>query len=246
MCSAGVQGTLHRISAMRNRKGTIVGLTCRVGRAVTGHIDMIRDLLDGAMHTALLDESACQAVSVIMYHLLCISFVSCSGWFMQSLKHSCCPCSTDRARTKLLCFGRASGSPACCHASFQACAVPNSVLFLGRPGVGKTTVVREMARVLADDLHKRVVIVDTSNEIGGDGDVRPPAPSYTSLFHLAGITCADCSGTSESGLLPQVPHPAIGGARRMQVPDPSQQHRVMVSNSFPSSVATEHHCPECW
>ena len=50
MCTAGVQGTLHRISAMRNRKGTIVGLTCRVGRAVTGHIDMIRDLLDGAMH----------------------------------------------------------------------------------------------------------------------------------------------------------------------------------------------------
>ena len=50
VCSAGVQGTLHRISAMRNRKGTIVGLTCRVGRAVTGHIDMIRDLLDGAMH----------------------------------------------------------------------------------------------------------------------------------------------------------------------------------------------------
>ena len=53
--------------------------------------------------------------------------------------------------------------------------MPNSVLFLGRPGVGKTTVVREMARVLADDLHKRVVIVDTSNEIGGDGDVRPVA-----------------------------------------------------------------------
>ncbi len=44
---AGVQGTLHRISAMRNRKGTIVGLTCRVGRAVTGHVDMIRDILDG-------------------------------------------------------------------------------------------------------------------------------------------------------------------------------------------------------
>lgn len=63
-------------------------------------------------------------------------------------------------------------------------------------GVGKTTVIREMARVLADDYHKRVVIVDTSNEIGGDGDV---------------------------------PHPAIGGARRMQVPDPSQQHKVMVS-----------------
>jgi hypothetical protein len=75
------------------------------------------------------------------------------------------------------------------------CAAPNSILFLGRPGVGKTTVIREMARVLADHLHKRVVIVDTSNEIGGDGDV---------------------------------PHPAIGGARRMQVPDPSQQHRLMV------------------
>lgn len=45
---AGVQGTLHRISAMRNRKGTIVGLTCRVGRAVTGHVDMIRDILDGS------------------------------------------------------------------------------------------------------------------------------------------------------------------------------------------------------
>ncbi|KAL0032365.1 hypothetical protein WJX79_007203 [Trebouxia sp. C0005] len=125
---AGVQGTLHRISAIRNRKGTIVGLTCRVGRAVTGHIDMIRDMLE----------------------------------------------------------------------------VPNSLLFLGRPGVGKTTVIREMARVLSDELHKRVVIVDTSNEIGGDGDV---------------------------------PHPAIGGARRMQVPDPSQQHRVMVE-------AVENHMPE--
>ena len=77
--------------------------------------------------------------------------------------------------------------------------MPNSLLFLGRPGVGKTTVIREMARVLSDELHKRVVIVDTSNEIGGDGDV---------------------------------PHPAIGGARRMQVPDPSQQHRVMVSTGF--------------
>ena len=70
--------------------------------------------------------------------------------------------------------------------------MPNSVLFLGRPGVGKTTVVREMARVLADDLHKRVVIVDTSNEIGGDGDVRPPALAHGSrafgLAQLARIT----------------------------------------------------------
>ena len=79
---------------------------------------------------------------------------------------------------------------------YVVAAVPNSLLFLGRPGVGKTTVIREMARVLSDELHKRVVIVDTSNEIGGDGDV---------------------------------PHPAIGGARRMQVPDPSQQHKVMVA-----------------
>ena len=84
-------------------------------------------------------------------------------------------------------------------------AVPNSVLLLGRPGVGKTTVIREMARVLSDELHKRVVIVDTSNEIGGDGDV---------------------------------PHPAIGGARRMQVPDPSQQHKVMVCQpSIPPAAA---------
>ena len=125
---AGVPGTLHRISAIRNRRGAVIGLTCRVGRAVSGHVSLIADILP----------------------------------------------------------------------------VPNSVLFLGRPGVGKTTVIREMARLLADDLGKRVVIVDTSNEVGGDGDV---------------------------------PHPAIGGARRMQVPDPSQQHRVMVE-------AVENHMPE--
>jgi len=125
---AGIEGTLHRISCIRNRRGRIVGMTCRVGRAVTGHVDMIRDILP-------------------------------SG---------------------------------------------ESVLFLGRPGVGKTTVIREMARVLSDELHKRVVIIDTSNEIGGDGDV---------------------------------PHPAIGGARRMQVPDPSLQHRVMIE-------AVENHMPE--
>ncbi|KAK9835856.1 hypothetical protein WJX74_009516 [Apatococcus lobatus] len=125
---AGVQGTLHRISAIRNRKDAIIGLTCRVGRAVTGHLDMMRDLMP----------------------------------------------------------------------------VASSILFLGRPGVGKTTVIREMARTLADELHKRVVIVDTSNEIGGDGDV---------------------------------PHPAIGSARRMPVPDPSLQHRVMIE-------AVENHMPE--
>eukprot|EP00897_Mesotaenium_endlicherianum_P000202 jgi/Mesen1/10182/ME000076S09691 len=125
---AGVEGTLHRISAIRNRKSNIVGLTCRVGRAITGHVDMIRDVLD----------------------------------------------------------------------------LGQSLLFLGRPGVGKTTVIREIARVLADDMHKRVVIVDTSNEIGGDGDI---------------------------------PHPAIGGARRMQVPDPALQHKIMVE-------AVENHMPE--
>lgn len=124
---AGIEGTLHRISAIRNRKGKVIGLTCRVGRA-RGQIDMVRDLLD---------------------------------------------------------FGE-------------------SILFVGRPGVGKTTVVREMSRVLSDELHKRVVIVDTSNEIGGDGDI---------------------------------PHPAIGGARRLQVPNPSMQHQVMIE-------AVENHMPE--
>ena len=125
---AGIEGTLHRISAIRNRSGKIVGLTCRVGRAVTGHVEMIEDMLTGN----------------------------------------------------------------------------ESILFLGRPGVGKTTVIREIARVLSDELGKRVVIIDTSNEIGGDGDI---------------------------------PHPAIGSARRMQVPDPAQQHQIMIE-------AVENHMPE--
>jgi stage III sporulation protein SpoIIIAA len=125
---AGLTGTLHRISCIRNRRGKIIGLTCRVGRAVTGHGDMIRDLLDSS----------------------------------------------------------------------------DSLLLLGRPGVGKTTVIRELARILSDDFHKRVVIIDTSSEIGGDGDV---------------------------------PHPAIGSARRMQVADPSQQHHLMIE-------AVENHMPE--
>lgn len=95
---AGIERTLHRISAIRNRKGTIVGLTCRVGRAVYGTIHIIQDLAE-------------------------------SG---------------------------------------------KSVLLMGRPGVGKTTMLRELARVLADELRKRVVIVDTSNEIAGDGDIPHP------------------------------------------------------------------------
>jgi nucleoside-triphosphatase THEP1 len=77
-----------------------------------------------------------------------------------------------------------------------------SLLILGRPGVGKTTILREAARILAES--KRVVIVDTSNEIGGDGDV---------------------------------PHPAVGRARRMQVAKPSLQHEVMIE-------AVENHNPE--
>ncbi|WP_066380056.1 MULTISPECIES: R3H domain-containing nucleic acid-binding protein [unclassified Anabaena] len=96
---AGIEQTLHRISAIRNRNGKIIGLTCRVGRAVFGTIGMIRDLVETG----------------------------------------------------------------------------KSILMLGRPGVGKTTALREIARVLADELNKRVVIIDTSNEIAGDGDVAHPA-----------------------------------------------------------------------
>ena len=125
---AGIERTLHRISAIRNRSGEIVGLTCRVGRAVFGTIAIMRDLIESGQ----------------------------------------------------------------------------SVLLLGRPGVGKTTLLRETARVLADELHKRVVVVDTSNEIAGDGDI---------------------------------PHPAIGRARRMQVPAPTDQHGVMIE-------AVENHMPE--
>jgi len=96
---AGIERTLHRISAIRNRQGRIVGLTCRVGRAVFGTIKVIEDLIQ-------------------------------SG---------------------------------------------KSVMLLGRPGVGKTTMLREVARVLADDFNKRVIIVDTSNEIAGDGDIPHPS-----------------------------------------------------------------------
>ncbi|NLG28298.1 MAG: AAA family ATPase [Chloroflexi bacterium] len=123
---AGIARTLHRISAIRNRQGLIIGLTCRVGRAVYGTIDIMRDIVE-------------------------------------------------------------SGS---------------SILLLGRPGVGKTTMLREVARTLAET--KRVIVVDTSNEIGGDGDI---------------------------------PHPAVGRARRMQVSTPGLQHAVMIE-------VVENHMPE--
>ena len=125
---AGLTRTLHRISAIRNREGKIVGLTCRVGRAVMGTAKIIQDLVETG----------------------------------------------------------------------------NNVLLMGPPGIGKTTILRETARVLADDLKKRVIVVDTSNEIAGDGDI---------------------------------PHPAIGHARRMQVPTPTLQHAVMIE-------AVENHMPE--
>jgi len=125
---SGIERTLHRISSIRNRQGNIVGLTCRVGRAVFGTISIIRDLLETG----------------------------------------------------------------------------KSILLLGKPGVGKTTAIREIARVLGDEMEKRVVIIDTSNEIAGDGDI---------------------------------PHPAIGRARRMQVAQPELQHQVMIE-------AVENHMPE--
>lgn len=125
---SGIERTLHRISSIRNRDGAVIGLTCRVGRAVFGTISLIRDILERK----------------------------------------------------------------------------NSLLVLGKPGVGKTTAIREIARILADEMEKRVVIIDTSNEIAGDGDI---------------------------------PHPAIGRARRMQVARPELQHQVMIE-------AVENHMPE--
>nr|YP_009398281.1 hypothetical protein [Thaumatella adunca]ARW67467.1 hypothetical protein [Thaumatella adunca] len=125
---SGIECTLHRISSIKNRKGSIIGLTCRVGRAIFGTVSIIRDLL-----------------------------------------YDC-----------------------------------KSILLLGKPGVGKTTAIREITRVLADEMQKRVVIIDTSNEIAGDGDI---------------------------------PHPAIGRARRMQVTQPELQHQVMIE-------AIENHMPE--
>lgn len=125
---SGIEKTLHRISSIRNRKGHIIGLTCRVGRALFGTIGIVRDLLEKQQ----------------------------------------------------------------------------SILILGKPGIGKTTAIREIARILADEMQKRVIVIDTSNEIAGDGDI---------------------------------PHPAIGRARRMQVASPELQHQVMIE-------AVENHTPQ--
>ncbi len=125
---AGIPGTLHRISAVRNRYGDITGFTMRVGRHLPGAAEPLARFF-------------------------------------------------------------ASGA---------------SSLLLGPPGVGKTTILRDAARILADVAGLRVVVVDTSNEIGGDGDV---------------------------------PHPAIGSARRMQVPDPALQYQIMLE-------AVKNHTPE--
>jgi stage III sporulation protein SpoIIIAA len=123
---AGIERTLHRISCIRNRQGRVIGLTCRVGRAVYGVVDIVQDIVQSGQN----------------------------------------------------------------------------VLLLGRPGVGKTTLLREAARIMGDK--KRTIVVDTSNEIGGDGDI---------------------------------PHPAIGRARRMQVAAPELQHEVMIE-------AVENHMPQ--
>ena len=96
---AGIEKTLHRVSALRNRQGVVIGLTCRIGRAVFGTVSLIYDILEKK----------------------------------------------------------------------------RSILLLGRPGVGKTTAIREIARVLSDDMKKRVIIIDTSNEIAGDGDLPHPS-----------------------------------------------------------------------
>lgn len=106
---SGIPGTLHRISAIRNRQGKVVGLTCRIGRVVTGTIACIKDI----------------------------------------------------------------------------CTQGKSILFLGPPGVGKTTKLREISRLVADELGKRVVVVDTSNEIAGDGDTPHPAVGSARRMQVA-------------------------------------------------------------
>ncbi len=106
---AGIEKTLHRVSSLRNRQGLIIGLTCRIGRAIFGTLGVVRDLLEQK----------------------------------------------------------------------------KSILLLGRPGVGKTTIIREIARILSDGMKKRVVIIDTSNEIAGDGDLPHPSIGKARRMHVS-------------------------------------------------------------
>ncbi|KAK4384102.1 putative protein ycf45 [Sesamum angolense] len=127
-----------------------------------------------------------------------------------------------------------------------------SILFLGRPGVGKTTVIRGISHVLSYELLKRVIVVDTSNEIGGDGDIPHPAIGGARrlqvpdpcMKHKVMIEAVDnhmpeivVDTSNEIGGDGDIPHPAIGGARRLQVPDPCMKHKVMIE-------AVDNHMPE--
>ena len=125
---AGIERTLHRISAIRNRKGQVIGITCRVGRAIYGTIKIIEDLV-------------------------------LSG---------------------------------------------KNILLLGRPGIGKTTMLREVGRVLAENAKKRVIIVDTSNEIAGDGDVPHSAIGPAGMKSLSIMTFPTWS-TNGFGAIPLSP-----------------------------------------
>lgn len=125
---AGLEGTLHRISCVKNKANEVIGLTMRIGRSIFGTIEIIKEYLEQN----------------------------------------------------------------------------KSVLLLGPPGVGKTTMLRETAHFLSTGKEKRVIVIDTSNEIAGDGDI---------------------------------PHPAIGRSRRMQLPYDKKQHDVMIE-------AVENHTPE--
>ena len=148
---AGIERTLHRISAIRNRQGKVIGLTCRIGRAVYGTIDIIMDIVQAG----------------------------------------------------------------------------KSILMLGRPGRGKTTKLREVARVMSEELQKRVVIVDTSNEIAGDGDIPHPghwkrarrmqvaAPELQHNVmieavenHMPEVIVIDEIGTEQEAFAPPAPSPS--------------------------------------